>query len=479
MPRIVEIVIRGNDQSEPAFASAATNLARLTSAGQAGQSSMLQFGAVAQNTGQQAALGLARVENQAHETGAAIITLGIAGSTTQTRMRSLNVVILNQEDRLQLLGQVLRETAADHDADSVAVRRATNAYNALNRTLENNYARLRDLRTSGDVSGISVHAGGGGGGALGPLAGGLGSLKSAAGMLGLAYGIQEVAQFGMAAIRASNDVERTQTTIRALSGSVERYNEIVALARENQLKFGGTTQENLESFRALIPVTNALNVEIADLDQTRRLLGAYQPESAQEAGRAIREFLTGTGGEASQSLQMIFELDKRRLDAIVAGTDNATERNRLLREELARIGVTERLITDQVNTRAAAYDRLGAAATNAKEAVGGLLGNLLLPTARAATGLLNVVSGIATGDLSSIKTGASQYLQLDQFASSPMMTGPRSTARMRGVGYDTTQPSVVNNITVQGSLVTERQVAATTRRLNAQTASRNGGSVRR
>src|SRR6187549_2856136 len=121
MPRLIDIVIRGNDQSGPAFASAATNLARLTTAGQSGQASMLQFGAVAQTTGNQAALGLARVEQQAHETGAAIITLGIAGSTTQTRMRSLTMSIQNQEDALQLAERRLHEVRAAHDADSLAV----------------------------------------------------------------------------------------------------------------------------------------------------------------------------------------------------------------------------------------------------------------------------------------------------------------------------------------------------------------------
>ena len=455
MPRIIDIVIRGSDQSGPAFASAATNLARLT-------------------TGTAPAVtGLARIENQATETGSAIITLGIAGSTTATRMRSLNVSIINQEQALRLAEQRLHEVRAAHDADSLAVGRAQLAYDRLNRSLVNNRARMQDLRTSGDISGISVFGAGGAaaapGGMMGGAAVGLAGLKGGLGMLGFALGAQEVARFGAAAIGAANDVERTQTTIRALSGSVERYNEVLALARENQLKFGGTTTENLESFRALIPVTNALNVEISDLDKTRRLLGAYQPESADQAGRAIREFLTGTGAEASQSLQMIFELDKRRLDAIVTTTDDATERSRLLREELARIGVTEQLITDQVNTRAATYDRLGSAATNAKEAVGGLLGNLLLPTTRAATGLLNIASGIATGDLSAVKTGASQYLQLDQFGAQPMAaTGTAGGA------------TVINNTyNVQGSVVTERQLADTTRRLNSQTSARNGVQTRR
>jgi len=453
MPRIIDIVIRGSDQSGPAFASAATNLARLT-------------------TGTAPAVtGLARIENQATETGSAIITLGKAGSTTATRMRSLNMSIINQEQALRLAEQRLHEVRAAHDADSLAVGRAQLAYDRLNRSLVNNRARMQDLRTSGDISGISVIGAGGGpaGGIAGGAAAGLAGLKGGLGMLGFALGAQEVARFGAAAIGAANDVERTQTTIRALSGSVERYNEVLALARENQLKFGGTTTENLESFRALIPVTNALNVEISDLDKTRRLLGAYQPESADQAGRAIREFLTGTGAEASQSLQMIFELDKRRLDAIVTTTDDATERSRLLREELARIGVTEQLITDQVNTRAATYDRLGSAATNAKEAVGGLLGNLLLPTTRAATGLLNIASGIATGDLSAVKTGASQYLQLDQFGAQPMAaTGTAGGA------------TVINNTyNVQGSVVTERQLADTTRRLNSQTSARNGVQTRR
>lgn len=443
MPSLIDIVIRGRDLSGPAFQSAGTNLARLTQGGTT------------------AATGLARVETQVTETGSAILTLGIAGSTTATRMRSLTVSILNQEDALQLAERRLHEVRAAHDADSLAVGRAQLAYDRLNRSLVNNRARMQDLRQSGDVSGISVVGlGGGMGGMAGGVAGGMAGLRGAAGMLGLALGATEVAQFGARAIGAANTLEKTEATVRALAQTTERYTEVVSLARHNQALYGGTSQETLQALGALLPMTSQLTISLEDLDKTTRLLAASNLDQGIEgAAFAMREFLTATGAEGAQSIADRFNLIKSNITAIIATTPDATERTRLLNDELGRMGITEQLITAQVATRAATYDRLGAAASNAREAVGGLLGNLLLPSARAATGLLTVVSGIATGDLSAVRRGAGQYLQLDQF----------------GGG----SPSVVNNITVHGSLVTEREIASTTRRINSQTAARNGGSVRR
>jgi len=455
MPRIIDIVIRGSDQSGPAFASAATNLARLTQGGT------------------QATTGLARVENQATETGSAIITLGIAGSTTATRMRSLNVSIVNQEQALELAGRRLREVRAAHDADSLAVGRAQLAYDRLNRSLVNNRARMQDLRTSGDISGLSLF-GLGGGAPAGPGAPGgglIGGLGGAAGALGFAFGAAELVRFGGAAIGAANDLEKTEATLRALSGTQERYAEVLALARRNQSLYGGTTQDTLEAFRGLVPLANSANVALGSLDETVRKLAILSPEQgAQGAAIALRDFLTATGAEGAQSLQMRFELSKQGLNDIIQSTDDATERTRLLNELLADQGITQQTLAAAADTTAASYDRLGASWDRFKTTVGGALGGALEPSAIGLSGLLSIASGDFSGGLEQLYRGGN------------MAQGYRGAGldqRMAAVGYGGAGPVVVQNITVQGSLVTERQVAERTRALNSQTASRNRGSIRR
>jgi hypothetical protein len=469
MPSLIDIIIRGADRSGPAFASAGANLARLTQAAGPAQTSIRQLGVATSAAGTQAATGLARIETQAEGSASAIITLGIAGSTTATRMRSLTVSILNQEQRLDILAQVLRETAAGHDADSVAVRRAQLAYDSLNRTLANNRARMQDLRQSGDVSGISV-VGGGGGAAAAGLGGALGGLRGAAGALGIAFGAQEIVQFGVAAIGAANDLEQVDATVQALSRTQERYNQVLALSRHNQDLYGGSQQQNLEALSALIPLVATYNLNLQQVDKNTRLLAASnRDQGTAGAAFAIREFLTGTGAEGVTSLADRFNLIKAPLTDILHSTDDLNERNRLLGIELARQGITEQLLTNQVNSRAAAYDRLGGAATNARSAVGGMLADQLQPYAEALTGLFQIISGDASGAGTSFGRAGRTFME--PFNRTPPM--------MRAAGAQTGQPVVVNNYTIQGSLVTERQIAETTRRNLSQTAARNGMSSRR
>ena len=195
MGSILDIIIRGRDTSGPAFASAAANLQRLTAGESRATAEVRQLGVATSQAGAQVVTGLARIEQQAEGSAQAIITLGIAGSTTATRMRSLQVSIVNQEQALGLAERRLHAVRAAHDADSLAVGRAQLAYDRLNRSLTNNRARMQDLRSSGDISGISV-VGVGGGAAAGGLAGGIAGLSTAAATLGFAVGAREVLQFG-------------------------------------------------------------------------------------------------------------------------------------------------------------------------------------------------------------------------------------------------------------------------------------------
>jgi hypothetical protein len=477
MPRLIDIVIRGNDQSGPAFASAATNLARLTSAGQTGQASMLQFGAVAQNTGSQAALGLARVENQAHETGAAIITLGIAGSTTQTRMRSLTMSIQNQEDALQLAERRLHEVRSAHDENSLAVGRAQLAYDRLNRSLVNNRARMDDLRRSGDISGISVVGAGGGGvgglagigGALRGAAGGVGSLAAG---VGIGLGAQEAAQFIGQSLIQANAYARLDTTLRQLSGTQARYNDAIRVARGNQALYGGTLGDQVENLNALIPFLRTTNAELETLDQTTKLLAMRnQQQGIGGAAFALQEFLTSDTAEGGTSLAERFNLQRSALtDIIQQFPDDEEKRLVAVQNLLAQQGITADALKAQMAGPDAPFNQLSAAWQNFKLREGQAAQNLFGPGATMLSGALNAAMA---PDLAGARAGGSQF-----------MTGLRQEfgldARPMAAGFpDAGQPTIVNNITVQGSLVTEREVANRTRALNAQTASRNRGSVRR
>jgi hypothetical protein len=375
MASIIQVVIEGQDNTGPAFASARQHLLALQQATTGAQTGLARIGQTTQQAAAQAGTGLARIEQRAEGAEAAIITLGIAGSTTATRMRSLGIQIQNQNQALTLAERRLVDVRAAHDADSLAVGRAQLAYDRLNRALGNNIARMRDLRTSGDTTGISVIGMGGAGGAGGAAGGmaALGQFQGALGALGLTIGAREMLQYGAAAISASNDLQDTERTVRGLTGTIEGYNQAVSAARANQRLFGGSLQENMASMQGMATAARGAGVNIAEVNRTAQLLSFKAPEQgAIGAMIALNEVLTGEGDASTRSLQMRYELPEKALKAIQAAPD-PTAKLQAINDLLADQGITAGVLNERLGQTSQAYRDLGIAADDAKTKAGGRL----------------------------------------------------------------------------------------------------------
>lgn len=380
---IVEVLLRAYDQTGPAFQSARAGL-----------------GSVAAASGQ---------------TSGGLAAVGAASSTTAVRIGVLTDRIRLQEQNLRILDSVLKTTSAGHAADSVQVQRAQLAYDRQTTSISQNTAALRRLES--EQASASP--------ALARTGSAIGGVTTALGSLGIAFGAAQVAQAGFAAIGAANSLEKTEATLRALSGTQERYDEVIRLSVAAQNLYGGTLQSQEENFRGLIPLSRSANVELGALDQTVRKLAILDPNSAQGGGAAIaiREFLTASDATGALSLQHRFELDKKALQELIKTYPDATERLTAFNALLAKQGITTEALTAASNTNAAVYDRLGASADRLKVKIGGLLSEGLLPYAESLTGVLKIASGDFSGGLESLYKGGNKALGYSPEETKARMSG--------------------------------------------------------
>lgn len=247
---------------------------------------------------------------------------------------------------------------------------------ASTNTIRYNNLLTQQARIQRDVA-RSSGAGGGSGGGLG------GALRSGAGALGITIGAQQAIQFTGEAIRMANSLEKTQVTVRVLSGSVERYNEVLETARKGQQLYGGSLEENLRGLGSLVNLSNRSGASLEQLDNVSRRLAIVDPvQGIEGANIALKEFLTGTGGEAALSLARRFELPKKAIAELAKEGISAKDRLEALDRLLAEQGITQQVLAARAKTTAATYDQLGVAVENAKIAFGQATAEGFEPAAR-------------------------------------------------------------------------------------------------
>jgi hypothetical protein len=227
------------------------------------------------------------------------------------------------------------------------------------------------------------------------LANAMKSLTAAAGVVGVGLGVAQIIQFGKGAIEAANSLEKTESTVNALSGSATRYKQVLAVAQAGQQAYGGSLEENLAGLGTLVNLSNRASVSLSQLDNISRRLAVVDPvQGIQGANIALKEFLSGNNAEAALSLARRFELPRAALADLAKEGTTAQQRldglNKLLNEQ----GITTQVLTDRTKTQAATYDRLGAAALNARDAIGALLAAQGAGAAGDATGALSGVTNL-------------------------------------------------------------------------------------
>jgi hypothetical protein len=219
-------------------------------------------------------------------------------------------------------------------------------------------------------------------------------LQSAVGTLGVAFGAQQVVQFGIDAGRAALSLREQQNTLRALAGTTEQYNSILATARQQQVLFGGTLQENIAGMQGLVITSRSTGASLEALIGLSQRLAVLDPAQGAEGARiALSEVLSGD----PRSLARRYEIPLSALERIKDESIPVAERLQVLDQYLNKIGITGESVAGRIDPAAESFRKLGAAADTAKTTVGGFLADAFAPAAEIGTNLLGIFSGTRQG----------------------------------------------------------------------------------
>jgi len=197
-------------------------------------------------------------------------------------------------------------------------------------------------------------------------------------LVSLRIGFQAVSQvakiFGDA-INSGNELEKTLTTFRVLSGSSTQYATNLSLARAEQAKFGGSLNDTVDGMSSFANLSNRTGVEIDKLTRLARALATVDPaQGFKGAGIALKEFFSGD----ITSLARRFEIPRSVLNDLKNITDEK-ERFDALTAALEKFGISEELVDAQAKTVATSFAKLSGNAEDSKAVIGQFLGQLAQP----------------------------------------------------------------------------------------------------
>jgi hypothetical protein len=221
-------------------------------------------------------------------------------------------------------------------------------------------------------------------GGIGGLSSAVGGLQSAFGALGIGVGLQQVVQFGVESITAANRLEDMQSSLRAIAGDTETYNNVIAEARINQELFGGTLAENVEDMTSFVISSRIAGVEMGTLIDISKRLATLDPGAGLKgANIALRELLSGN----PRSLAARFELPAAALRVMGDESLTATQKLAVLDEFLNSVGISSEALNARLENTSQSYRDLGIAVDSLKESIGSILAEALAPTAEGAATL--------------------------------------------------------------------------------------------
>ncbi len=179
-------------------------------------------------------------------------------------------------------------------------------------------------------------------------------------LLGLQF-VRQIGQWSRSMIELSNTAELTNTLIREVSVSYERYANVLATARRGQQLYGGSLQQNEESLSRLIAFSNRYGIELGKIDNLIRRLATSDPEQGVVgASISIREALSGD----VTSIARRFEIPRSALRDLSNQMTSIPEKVKVLDRVLNELGVSNEVLAAQANTNAVALRRLGGVLTD-------------------------------------------------------------------------------------------------------------------
>lgn len=206
--------------------------------------------------------------------------------------------------------------------------------------------------------------------------------------VGAFYALRSVFANVGAFVTAGNELEKTNFTIRALSQSQSRYNEILQVAYREQNLYGGSLRQNMQDLTGFIYLSNQTGVSLQNLLNIAKRLAILDPtQGISGASVALKEFFSGD----IQSLSRRFEIDRNTLNSMKDLT-TSVERLAALDELLTNMGIGQDVIVERANLTAAAFDKAAGAGMDFYDSLG------MFAAARTegiANGITAVFSGIS------------------------------------------------------------------------------------
>ncbi len=215
-------------------------------------------------------------------------------------------------------------------------------------------------------------------GETGGLSGALGGLKTALGVVGLAFSVQQVIAFGSAAAGSALQLRETQNGLRAIAGSVATYNQALATARQQQILFGGTLQENIEGLTGLTITARQSGASLQTLVDLSQRLAILDPSQGAAGARiALSEALSGD----PTSLARRYEIPRAALAKLRDESTTTAAKLQIISEYLDRVGITSESVAGRVDATAKSYRSAGAALDNLKNFLGTVVADGFRPYA--------------------------------------------------------------------------------------------------
>jgi hypothetical protein len=198
------------------------------------------------------------------------------------------------------------------------------------------------------------------------------------GLVSLRIGYQAVAgaaKLFSEVINSGNELERTLTTFKVLSGSQENYQKNLALARSEQARFGGSLNDTVDGMSNFANLANRTGVEIDKLTRLARALAIVDPaQGFKGAGIALKEFFSGD----ITSLARRFEIPRQVLNDLKNIKDPVEQFDKLT-EALKRFGISTDLLDAQSKTVGTSFEKLKGNFEDFKASLGQLFGVMLQP----------------------------------------------------------------------------------------------------
>lgn len=314
-------------------------------------------------------------------------------------------------------GQAARGEQELTAALGLVTQRSSTAYNAQ--------TQLANIQNK--LAGGSKSAAGG----VQTLGQALGVLKPLVGGLGVGFGVQQLVAFGKAAGEQALELRETKNSLSAVAGNAKTYTAILGEARQQQLLFGGSLQENISGLQGLAVTSRSTGASLGTLIDLQKRLAALDPvQGNQGALVALNEALSGNVA----SLSRRFEIPKAQLDKLADTSLPVAVRLQAIDQFLTKVGFTSAAVAGKVDQSALAYRRLGQELGDLQNTAGGNLADMFAGAATGLSRLVGVINGNpqAIAELKAIFSGKSTITQQDVSAAARQVAASQARNQLGG-----------------------------------------------